>query len=393
MVFCFSILFDISNGQEGNAPTSEPKAPASQTNTVSATSAEADEPTTPPASQSKSDKSIPAEATPKSRTDKSWSLDSLPAKTRYLLNKQGILVEIPASKTLEDFLEFSKKQTETRKEVVPTYTISSMELTGDLQNDRVEFLVRVSIRLSQSEELVRVPLKLNEAVLLDEAVYTGEGEFIADKPDADRGLVWWFRGRGPHQLEMKISVPVRNQLPSKRLQLSLPQSSASKLTLVVPYRVTNVKTNDETPVELTNPDASDKDKQQDEATKNSNGKSQIELFGVGRTGQRVDLTWQPFENSSPIDPVLEANSTILATIDSDSAILNVQQRIQALQGVFDSVTIQLPIGAEILKVEGEHYRQHRIDAAKSNRVTVSLNKSSTGPVRLNWTVRLSRGER
>ncbi len=307
--------------------------------------------------------------------DKRSPLDALPTSIRFLPNKLGDLVPVPVNATLEGYFEYVKNLAAIKRETAPAATVSSIELTGDADDERATFNVRLIVRLRQANEFVQVPLQLNEAVLIKPAIYTGDGQEISGEKDRDRGFVWWFRGVGPHQLDLSLSVPIRKQLPTRRLQLSLPASAVAKLKLTVPHRAATVKAGEQTPLEVSPLEG---------------GQTQIEAFGLG---SRIDLSWQPTPEASPTEPSLEANTTILARVDTDAVLLDVEQRVQALQGTFDSFAVLLPTGAEILKIEGDDYREHRLDPNQPGRVIVSLTKASVGPVRLRWTVRLPGAER
>ena len=315
-------------------------------------------------------------------------LDSIPTEIRYLPDKNGKLHPIPTNATWEGYLEFVAKPRPGDRESVPAFSVSSIELSGESNDDRATLTARCVIQLRQTTEFVRVPLQLNEATLLKRE-YTGSGEIMPDSRDRDQGLIYWLRGANPHVLELTLALPVRRQLPARKLQLTLPLSPISRLKLVVPHRSITAssarsleKIADEIPIEVTSlPD----------------GKSQIEAFGLGN---RVDLTWQPNPEAAQSEVALEANTTILAQVDSDAVLLDVHQRIQSFQGKFDSYAVQMPKGAEILKIEddsstsrGEGYRDRRIDAERPNRVVVLLTGATAGPVRLRWTVRLPRADK
>lgn len=316
-------------------------------------------------------KPSPATTEPEKRSP----LSSLPPSIRLLPNKQGELVPVPANATLESYLEFLANPPTAKRDAAPLATVSSIELTGEANDERATLNARLIVHLRQTADFVRVPLQLNEAVLVKEPQYTGTGQQVSGEKDRDQGYVWWFRGTGPHQLDLTLSVPIRRQLPARRLQLSLPTSPVAKLKLVVPHRTATAKAPEQTPVEIKNLD---------------DGKTQIEAFGLrSRTeGNLVDLSWQPAPEVAQSEAALEANTTILAQVDTEAVLLDVQQRVQALQGTFETLSVQLPTGAEVLKIEGEEYRDHRPDPAKANRVIVALAKPTVGPVRLHWTVRL-----
>ena len=350
-------------------------------------------PPTPPQREPVADATSPANpakatTTATADSEKRPPLESLLTGIRFVLNKQGEPVPVPANLTLEDLLEALNPPRRADRETVPAASVSSIELTGDASDDRVTLKAKLVVQLRQTSEFVKLPLQFNEATLVD-ARYTGAGEAVyEERKDRDQGIAYWFRGPNPHTMELTLSVPVRRQLPTRKLQLTLPPSPVAKLKLVVPHgsitAKASEKTADDIPLEVTALGAD---------------KSVIDVIGLG---SRVDLSWQPNPDSMQSEAALEVNTTILAQVDSDTTLLDVHQRLQSLQGKFESFAVQLPAGAEILKIEddlsprefrGEGYRDHRLDPAKPNRVIVSLTKPSVGPIRLRWTVRLPRTEK
>ncbi|MDB5344653.1 MAG: hypothetical protein JWP89_3030 [Schlesneria sp.] len=345
----------------------------------------AQEPTRPPVA----DATTPANPM-KVATDseKRPALDSLLTVIRFVLNKQGDPVPVPANLTLEDVIEMLKPPGRTERESVPAASISSLELTGEANDERATLKAKVVVQLRQATEFVKVPLQFNEAILID-ARYTGEGEAVyEERKDRDQGITYWFRGPNPHSIELTLSVPVRRQLPTRKLQLTLPSSPVARLKLLVPYSSVTAKVSekasDDIPLEVT---TLGKDK------------SAIEMIGLAN---RMDLSWQPNPEAAQSELALEANTTILAQVDTDTVLLDVRQRLQSLQGKFDSFAVQLPPNAEVLKIEddlppresrSDGYRDHKTDPTKPNRVLVSLTKATVGPVRLRWTVRLPRAEK
>lgn len=304
------------------------------------------------------------------------------------MNKQGEPVPVPANASLEEYLEYVSRPRGPNRASVPAASISSIELTGESNDDRATLKAKLVIQLRQSTDFVRIPLQFHEATLIDDPRYTGAGEAVYDeRKDRDQGYAYWFRGPSPHTLELTLSVPVRRQLPVRKIQLSLPPSPIAKLNLVVPYSSVSAKasekTSDDIPLDVVSlgPD-----------------KSAIEVIGLGN---RVELSWQPNPESTRSETALEANTTILAQVDSDTVLLDVHQRIQSLQGKFDSFAVQLPAKATILKIEDDlttpresnNYRDRQIDPANPERVVVLLTKPTVGPIRLRWTVKLERTER
>jgi hypothetical protein len=174
-------------------------------------SVHAQEPTRPPVADATTPAN-PMKAT--TDPDKRPALDSLLTVIRFVLNKQGDPVPVPANLTLEDVIEMLKPPGRTERESVPAASISSLELTGEANDERATLKAKVVVQLRQATEFVKVPLQFNEAILID-ARYTGEGEAVyEERKDRDQGIIYWFRGPNPHSMEWTLSVPIRRQLPS-----------------------------------------------------------------------------------------------------------------------------------------------------------------------------------
>ncbi len=296
----------------------------------------------------------------------------VPADIVYLPGADGQLVPVPADANLEAYLEFLKERRAPKKGGQPAFSVAGVEFTGTANEERVELEGVFSVQIHESEGAVLVPLAVGEALLRSSA-YEGPGDAIFGGFDREQGYRWWFRGKGLHQLTLGLSVPLRKQVAIRRLQLGIPSAAVSHLKLTAPMSPLVVKASEQSATETRDIDGT---------------ATEIDVFGLG---ERIDLTWQPLPNSQRAEVALETSTSIMARVSTDSMVLEATQRIRALQSTFDQVVVRLPVGAEIVAIEGKEYREHRVDPENPSRVTLLLTAPSNGIAILNWTVRAKYG--
>lgn len=310
----------------------------------------------------------PAAAAPadKSPPPKPLSGDVVPLK-----NANGETVPLLRTPLLEEVLaELAARRQRMGLEPLP-WSVAEVALQGTADGDQAVLEATLKIELLANDKWVQVPLRLNEGTLRDQT-YAGPGEAVGDGVDAEKGYLWWFKGKGLHTLKFHLIVPLRKELPSRRLQLTLPQTLISSLNLRVPVPRLTAKGDEQGRARLTlNPTA--------------DGATEIQMIGLGT---RLDLTWQPQPDLGTVDTVLEARTAITATIDGRTMLLEANQRLGALQGAFTQVQVRLPRGGELLKVEGEYYKGHVKDPKDPTLAVVTLkdNVPTGTPVDLKWTV-------
>ena len=294
-----------------------------------------------------------------------------PASVKYLQDKNGDLVPVLNQASWEDFLRFLDGRSKSSLAKPQATTITDIEITGSADEERANLKVAYTIRLTQADEFVSVPLFLNEAVLLKPPTYTGDGEESpAEKKDPEQGFVWWFRGRGPHRLELSVSIPLKKQLPSRRIILTLPPSPVSRVQLQLPYpSVTTKALREQTIVEV---------------IPSTDGKTVIEAFGLGT---RFDLTWNPVTELRTNTIALESQMTIRALIENDYVQLRAEQLVKSLQGGFDRFEMRLPTGAEQIKLDNTEKVSYQPDPKNPQKVNVILREKSNS-TQLIWNLRI-----
>ncbi len=258
----------------------------------------------------------------------------------------------------------------------PDFNVWLVALSGKTDDNLTHLTATINIKVNCQDTWVAVPLGLNEAALEGEPTYRGAGQSSPgrnDRLDPKTGYVWWFKGEGQHELVLPLLLTVRKTAPSRRLQLSIPATTASsRLKLQLPLPPDQLK--------VTPP----KNSQMEVRAAGQNG-SEIELHGFN---EGLDLQWRRLPKLKPTETALDASTRIEVDLSSEPAVVVAEQTIRALQGQgsFDSVQVRLPGGFGPPNIEGEQYSSHETSKEDPQRVTVRLTEQTTGPIRLRWTL-------
>jgi len=267
--------------------------------------------------------------------------------------------------SLDQIREYLKQKQAQQPELSPEYAVSSVSLTGTIKEDRAILDARIVVLINEENKWIRVPLKLNEAIFLKTG-YTGAGESSPGGFNRSEGYLWWFRGKGTHEINLTLSISLKQQLPSRRLQLLLPQTAVSNLQLKIPLSQISLEVPGGVAVSKKTV---------------AEGQSLVEMFGLG---DQLDLSWQPIPDEKKVETVLQAETLLTADFTSDSVLLNASQSIKALTGSFQTVQVKLPTQFRLLDVKCEGYKSHKV--AKDNLVDVSLIEPTVGPIEIQWTL-------
>ncbi|QDU11768.1 hypothetical protein [Gimesia aquarii] len=267
--------------------------------------------------------------------------------------------------SLDQVLDYLKQKQAVQPEHSPKYAVSSVSLSGKVEDDRAILDVQIVVLINEANSWVRIPLKLNESIFLKTS-YSGDGESSPGGFNRNDGYLWWFRGKGTHKINLTLSISLKQQLPSRRLQLLLPQTAVSNLQLTIPLPQISLEV--PTGVAVSKKAI-------------SANQSLIEMFGLG---DQLDLSWQPIPDEKKVETVLQAETLLTTDFTSDSVLLNASQSIKALTGSFQSVKVKLPEAFRLLDVKCESYKSHKV--TKGNLVEVSLTEPTVGPIELQWTL-------
>ena len=274
-----------------------------------------------------------------------------------------------SSETMQRFLEWMKREG-------PDSAINSVTLEGTADETRARLTATLIVQVLRDEEWLRVPLYLNEAVVLGT-----KHEFLRDRVDgkpqkggnaafsdrtSDGGYRWWFRGRGYHRLTLSLVVSIKKSVAQRRLRLKLPPlSAASTLKLRVADANVNVVPQKGT----------------DTRTRRVGKSSEITVAGLGG---ELDLEWKTLPRTPARSSVLETRTAIFVDFTVESVVLTAVQTVQPVGGGLQRVEVQLPTGFQAGTAKGDFVKGFRVDAR--NRATVEFTEARAEPTKITWTL-------
>lgn len=309
-------------------------------------------------------------------------------KTVYVRDDAGNLIPLANDVDVKQLLGQLRNADEPA-ESVPLFHVTSIKLTGEVRGDIAELTAVIRLRVDDETNWVRVPIRLEEALLRAEAEHTPpeglDAEKAGAKPDArevgrDGIRHWYFRGKGLHTLTLPLSVAVRDLLPAKRLRLTIPRTAVSSISLQVPLADVNVDVVSplKSPYEISHENVGDPD---------LGPPVPHSVIAVTGLAPQLDLVWSPKANAKQAQSVLRTETQMLIDLTRSPVYIAVSQEISPLSGAFAEVVVSLPDGFEAVAVDGTDYASLVRDPEDKRHVTVKFKKSISQPTRLNWTLK------
>jgi hypothetical protein len=297
----------------------------------------------------------------------------------YLRDKSGNLVPVPGFR-LEDFEQMVKRQYgEAAIDQAPRYALQSFQASGKALADWVELQVRLNL-VTREDGWIRVPLRLDQAVLRSGVQYQGSGQHFVQFDSGGDGYVFWVRGgtEREHQLTLDLMVPVARFGTTTRMKLVVPRAATSELKLVVPIADAVAKVT-EGPILLP-------------STPEGKTATVLNLAGLGG---EFELTWgKDADRPSETLPVLDVTATVQWKVGSRNLDGEVRMQARSLAAPFDSFQVRLPQGVELVPGKTNLYTLATVKPAQPAAeeralVEVRLPKKTVGPVEVQLPVRLA----
>lgn len=292
----------------------------------------------------------------------------------WLPLQDGKLVPVPLDATMQEFLQWLKDRNK------PSVALPAFDMTltfeGTANDDDAFLTAKVLVQVQRDNEWVRVPLRMEEAVLLPGAKHSGAGEGVpavaGRAAAAEPGHAWHLKGRGLHELTLPIVVPLRKQ-PGRRLELTLPETTANSLKLRIAGGTIRVAPLESSVLRTRSAGEAGTD---------------VEVIGLHR---RLDLRWMP-QSESEVSLLTSTSIRLSLTRDGESVLLKANQKIQARKGSYQRIKVQMPSGFELQngfevqngqpRLEGRQYGREDVDS--NHRVTVELPEPTEGLTELQW---------
>ena len=287
----------------------------------------------------------------------------------YFKDKDGKLQAVLGF-TLEEFIDlFKLKYQLNQQNQQPDFTIDHLTLTGSAAGDHVELLARFSVTLHKTG-WVRVPLRLDGAVLKELPSYEGPGKhFLQFEPDGD-GYVSWLRGEPdkPHQLTLKLLAKVSQIGPEAHLRLNVPRVAVSTLQLQVPLENAVAKVSEGSTLES--------------IRKLDGGRTELKVMGLD---SECDVAWHAAASQvANLPTILEASGNLLIRINGRSVNTEAKLNVRSFGGEFDQFQVRLPPGADYVGTPQPGASLIAVDAeaSRGKLYEVKLDKKTAGPVEI-----------
>ncbi len=256
----------------------------------------------------------------------------------YLKDKDGNLVPVLGF-AYEDFKEMVERKARSEQpEPSPRYSLQGLLIQGSARGDQAELKVELTIRVL-ADNWVRVPLRMDQAVLRNPPQYQGPGQHFLHFEEG-AGYVSWIRGgvNQDHRVTLDILVPLTAAGPETRLRLFLPRAANSELKLSTPAAGVVARVSEGARLL---PAAKPGDSSQ--------------LHAVGLGGD-FELAWRAGADApAPAPPVLEAVGAVLARVDGQGITFDAKLTVRSYSGPFDHVRVRLPKGAQLVPGNASSY--------------------------------------
>lgn len=284
----------------------------------------------------------------------------------YLKDQNGRPVPVPINASVQEYLKWLEAREAEADTKIPDYDLVSLSLSGTSKDQTVDLNAVISLRIRQKEGAVRVPLQFNEAVL-KKVNHTGTGEFAFIGLDNKSGYVWSLSGAGLHEIQLSLSVPVTQQLPAKRFQLTLPQAPVSSLELTVDVPNASFKLPQRSAFEITP----------------TGPQTFLTLFGLPTN---LDLVWQSAPETTQEKSTLQVSSRIEASLAYDNILLKSKQQVESTTGTFETLEVKIPNAYQLQSLQVANDLLESISAidGREGWYRLQLLTPTNGPVTLDW---------
>jgi hypothetical protein len=283
------------------------------------------------------------------------------------VDENGEVVRITAGGQIGDYLKWREQLLQGTKDDDPGYYVAAITLTGEVSASRAVATLDTSIEVFVREGVaqVDVPLRLNQATLLQHRNSApGSVEFLPTVRGT--GMKCRIFKSGQHRIDLQLSVPIRKTGNSYRVQLSLPETAQSSLRLTVPGDVLAIR-----PDQLADVDV----------RKLPDAHSELVVHGLGAA---LDLPWQVVSTKPEEKTELQVETLMSVDAGADGLAIEAVQTMTATLGSFDSVSIVVPQGFDVLSVSSLTHESIRTSDLQNSPVRISLLEGTAGPLRLKW---------
>lgn len=325
----------------------------------------------PSAAQVKEPATIPAVAAESPSSASVPGVQEVKPETYYLRDQDGRLVPVPnfPYEEFQRLLQLDEKPGPSGVPL-PSYALQELTISGTASATRADLTATMTLRLQQPG-WVRVPLRLNEAILREPPGYQGGGELLVSCDQDGGGYVCWLRGPQDktHQLSLELVVPVREVGNELRLSLQPPRAASSALDLRVPIADVQATASSGL-LEI----------------KKAEGATQFLVTGVAGDFQ---LAWTK-GTAPPVEtrPLLRADLKTTIRVEGLREVNgDVRLTVTSLRGEIESFNVRLPPGTQLFPTQPSPsgYRLTQIAGSEESLgtvVQVKLDRPRADPVEI-----------
>ncbi|MGO8744561.1 MAG: hypothetical protein ACLQNE_01100 [Thermoguttaceae bacterium] len=294
----------------------------------------------------------------------------------YLKDKEGNLQPVPGFR-FEDFEQMFREKL--NRGAMPRYSLQALKIEGTVKAALAEAKVTFRI-LVRDEDWVRVPLRLDQAILRGPAQYKGPGQHLLHFENEGGGYVAWIRGAAgqEHQLTLDLLVPLSTIGDETTLKLHAPRATESELKLTVPTAGAVGEVSEGATL----------------LTPSTSGETGTLLTALGIAGD-FELHWRRAAGRPALaHAALEADGTMAAKVDVHGIAFDAKLVVRSFGGPFESFRVRLPQGAQLSPKSTVAYSVLPVAASGPTGeswkiVEVRLPRPTSGPVEVQLASTLS----
>ena len=274
----------------------------------------------------------PAAALPASET-RPGEVQEIGPKVYYLKDRDGNLVLVPDF-TFERYEQLVARELAQAAPKPPVYSFADVvQFKGKVSGQQADLDVVLPLRFTAAAdgaEWVRVPLQLQQGVLVTPPVCQGGGEVFLEYRQSEEGYVAWIRPKPEaiQRVTLRMKVPLTNKDGERHFVLSTLRTP-THFELEVPASGVEgrIGAGDENILTIERPDP------------------QRTVLAVDGTGGSLALSWQ---ERSERPTMLESTGSVLVAVNGQRIECSAKLKVRSYGSPIDSFAVRLPPDMELV---------------------------------------------
>ncbi len=267
-----------------------------------------------------------------------------------------------------------------QRDHLPRFSLQSMSAFGVARGSYAELKVELRV-LVRDDQGVRVPLRLNQALIRGGVEYQGSGEQFLVFEEGSDGYVSYIRGGAGevHHLKLDVLAPLALVGNETRFKLTAPRATSCEVKLKVPIENAVARVSESVTL----------------LPSSAVPEGGTELTVLGNGGD-VELSWRKQDDPPAEMPtVLEAIGEVQARADGRTIQWEARISVKGYGSPMDRFRIRLPKGSEFVPTGTNSYTVSPVANESSPGtpaaplVEVQLSKKTSGPEEIRLAARLA----